>query len=237
MSMIITGLNFSESFTVMSIIVIINLPIRLYSITAEKNIILVSISTSIISYTIITLVLDLLRGKALKKTLLQQCIIVSCHHRWCRYLPCPGPALCPWTSAYAHWDISQHLLRAISTCWRAKTVHMMKLFFQNGICAWNLWNSHSPRQQMELAGHRSHPYCKRLHPTKNICMINLLTGLLGISMLWFVLSILLCLYFLNPHKRQYGAYKNYRQSQHYATSWHEYKLQEHFHLLRREAST
>lgn len=150
----------------MSIIVLFYFEIRLYSITAKNIIVSVSffrlggficynhIGTSVINWNLL------------------HCIIVLYHHKWCSYLPCPGPTLCPWTSSSARWDISQQLLRAISTVWRAKTGHMIHLFFQDGICAWSLWNSHSPKQQMEPAGHRSHPYRRSLHPTKiSVCLI------------------------------------------------------------------
>lgn len=105
-----------------SIIILIHFEIRLYSITAKKIIVPVSffhlggftcynhIGTSVINWHLL------------------HCIIVSCHHRWCSYLPCPGPTLCPWTSSSARWDISQQLLRAISTVWRAKTGHTISLF-------------------------------------------------------------------------------------------------------------
>lgn len=134
-------------------------------------------------------------------------IIVSCHRRWCSYLPCPGPILCPWTSSSAHWDISQQLLRAISTVWRAKTCHTINLFFQDGICAWSVWNSHSPKLQMEPAGHRSHPYHRSLHPTKiSVCLIyyNDFWEFPGYDL--FCVSCCVCV--SKTPQRHYSGYKN-----------------------------
>lgn len=133
-------------------------------------------------------------------------------------------------------------------------------FLRMANLTWNLWNSHSLRPQMELAGHRSHPYRRSLHPAnifKDSRIQGSLSSLYGTQQNCVPAAIYLCLQsingitgksrgccvclamfmFLKLNKRPYSTlWKHSHPSWDYATSWHEYKLREHFHFSRGEAA-